>query len=96
MTTCPPLVGKQPAAQSYPFEKPEETVWLPTFRCPILGSSRGLGTEAAAGWRPQAKRLRSPGAVSLNSLSASFHLDFGKVFPNMGAPLFDWSSVASS
>src|SRR6266480_702066 len=40
------------------------------------------------------KSLRFP---SVRLLSTSpFHLYFGKVFPNMGAPLFDCSSVASS
>jgi hypothetical protein len=32
----------------------------------------------------------------LNRLLVFSHLYFGKVFPNMGAPLFDCSSVASS
>src|SRR5579862_4826341 len=40
------------------------------------------------------KNLRFP-CVRLLS-TTPFHLSCGKVFPNMGAPLFDCSSVASS
>ena len=40
------------------------------------------------------KILRFP-SVRLPS-TTPFHLYFGKVFPNIGAPLFDCSSVASS
>src|SRR4029077_12367040 len=40
------------------------------------------------------KSLRFPWVRLLST--TAFHLCLGKVFPNMGAPLFDCSSVASS
>ncbi len=61
-------------------------------------------SDAPAWWIAQANTLAylrgwSPFIglqIEYNLIERTVERDFGKVFPNMGAPLFDCSSVASS
>ena len=52
-------------------------------------------TEDAIGSNKQDLALRD-GCFTMADMKFTFQIKPGKVFPNMGAPLFDCSSVASS
>jgi DNA-binding HxlR family transcriptional regulator len=86
----PVIVALRQWGESYLFSRGEKRFQVldKRTRKPV----RRLEVQSAKG-----EILVFPGLAEFQrTLRALTHLYFGKVFPNMGAPLFDCSSVASS